>query len=471
MDERNDEQPENVQPTEPAFSWTQDDAIAEPPTSPGGPTGQASSQAFWQATAGQWSPTGDHRELGAQGDYGPNDYRSGAFGPSSNDPNGYASSDYGDHGPGGYGPGGYGIPEGGPSQPVRPRHARKALAVIAVGLVLTSAAAGVGIAYLSRSTASSAVGLTTSPASRSLTTSQIAAAVDPAVVDIDTNLGEGTGMIATSSGEIITNNHVIEGASTIRVSVDNGRTYTATVVGTDAKADVALLQLKGASGLPRVKFANSSQVTVGNAVVAIGNPGGQGVPTTVTAFAVTALGRTIVANDDVGTTETLTGMIQTDALIEPGNSGGPLLNSSGAVVGMDTAAVSADGSTPIGFALPMNRVLQIANEIKQGKSGPGISLGVVAFLGVAGETVSIGASTSATGVGLTYVDLSSPAALAGIQEGDVIIAFDGHATTTLAELATLIHALRPGDRAKVTFDNLVGGTQTATVTLAAAPPS
>jgi len=479
MDERNDEQSDHAQPTGPVFSSIPDDAVAEPPvSSPGEPNEQAPSRDFWQATAWQDNPlgssSGDHGERHGKDDYGPGDYSPGAWGPGSYDPNGYASGGYGGYGGyggGGYGPAGYGAPEIWPTRPARPRRARKALAVVAVALVLMSAGAGVGIAYLSRSTGSSAVGLATSPAGHSLTTSQIAAAVDPAVVDINTNLGEGTGMIATSSGEIITNNHVIDGVSTIKVSVDNGGTYTAKVVGTDAKADVAVLQLKNASALPTVTFANSSQVTVGNAVVAIGNAGGQGFPSTVTAGAVTALGRTIVASGDAGTTETLTGMIQMDALIEPGNSGGPLVNSSGAVVGMDTAAASADGATPIGFALPMNRVLQIANEIKHGEAGPGIVLGVFAFLGVAGQTVSIGGSTSATGVGLTYVDLASPAALAGIEEGDVIVAFDGHVTATLSELASLIHALRPGDRAKVTFENLVGGTQTATVTLAAAPPS
>jgi S1-C subfamily serine protease len=342
--------------------------------------------------------------------------------------------------------------------------------VIAVALILISAGAGVGIAYLSRSRQGSAA-LATSPAGHSLTTSQIAVAVDPAVVDIATNLGEGTGMIATSNGEIITNNHVVEGASYIKVSIDNGGTYNATVVGTDATADVAVLQLKGVSGLPTVKFANSSHLSIGTSVVAIGNAGGQGFPSTVTAGAVTALGRTIVASDDTGTTETLNGMIQTDALIEPGNSGGPLVNSSGDVVGMDTAAASADGANPIGFALPINRVLQIANEIERGKADKGIVLGVLAFLGIEGQTVYLQGSASTTGVGLEYVDPQSPAAAAGISEGDVIVAFDGHATANLSELATLIHALRPGDRAKVTFDNLIGGTETVTVTLGMAPPA
>ena len=278
-------------------------------------------------------------------------------------------------------------------------------------------------------------------------------------------------MIASSNGEIITNNHVIEGVTTINVVIEKRGTYRATIVGTDAPADVAVLQIKGVSDLPTVKFANSSTVRIGNAVVAIGNAGGQGFPSTVTAGAVTALGRTITAGDQNGVSESLTGMIQMDALIEPGNSGGPLVNSAGQVVGMNTAAASADGATPIGFALPISRVLGIANDIEQGKAGQGIVIGAVGYLGVAGETVSLNQSGSATGAGLEYVEPSGPAGLAGIQEGDVIVSFDGHATATMRELATLIHKLRPGDQAKVTFANLNGGTQSVTVTLGSAPPA
>jgi S1-C subfamily serine protease len=340
---------------------------------------------------------------------------------------------------------------------------------MAAALVLVSAGAGAGIAYVSRTTPGPAAGLAASPAGHSLTTAQIAAAVDPAVVDIDTNLGEGTGIIATSSGEIITNNHVVEGASTIKVLVDNGGTYSATVKGTDATADVAVLQIK-ASGLATVKFANSSGLAIGASVVAIGNAGGQGFPSQVTAGAVTALGRTIVASDDNGASETLKGMIQMDALIEPGNSGGPLVDSSGGVIGMDTAAASSDGATPIGFALPINRVLRIASDIEHGKAGGGIVIGSLAYLGIAGQTVSRDGGTG-TGVGLEYVGPGTPAAAAGIEAGDVIVALDGHATASFSDLASLIHKLRPGDRARVTFDNLTGGTQTVTVTLGAAPPA
>ncbi len=432
MDQWNDEQPERAQPT---------GALSPEPS--GAPVNPEVSQAPWTGAADQGLPPDNM--------------------PGSHGSGGYP--------PGGYPPGGYGPTGNQPTGPERPRRSRKVAALVAAALVLVGAGAGAGIAYVSRQNQGSAAGLVTSPAGHSLTTAQIAAAVDPAVVDINTNLGEGTGMIATSNGEIITNNHVVAGATSIKVMVDNRGTYNATVVGTDATADVAVLQLSGVSGLPTVKFANSSAVGIGNPVVAIGNAGGQGFPSTVTVGAVTARDRTIRASDQNGVSESLTGLIQVDALIEPGNSGGPLVDTSGDVIGMDTAAASVDGATPLGFALPVNRVLQIANDIEQGKGGPGIVIGVVAFLGVAGETVSLQGAGPATGAGLQYVEPGGPADQAGLQEGDVIVAFDGHATATMDELATIIHKLHPGDRVKVTFENPSGGTQTATVTLATAPPA
>jgi S1-C subfamily serine protease len=319
--------------------------------------------------------------------------------------------------------------------------------------------------------------LASSPPGKTLTTSQIEAEVSPAVVDIDTNLGEGTGIIAASNGEIITNNHVVEGATSIKVSILHRGTYTATVVGTDAKADVAVLRLSGVSGLPTVKFGDSSTIKVGSSVVAIGNSGGLNLlPSPATSGAVTALGRSITASDESGASgasENLKGMIQMNAQIQPGNSGGPLVDSSGEVVGMDTAAASTDSNsqTVIGFALPINRVLQIANDIERGKSGTGIVIGSVAFLGIAGETVQLQGSGQASGAGLEFVEPGSPADQAGIQQGDVIVAFNGHATTTMEALATLIHQLRPGDRATVTFLNTNGGRQTVTVTLGTGPPA
>jgi len=497
MDERNDEQRE--QQTEPLPPWTEPEATGTmPPESSSTPFGPGVTQAPWAGAADQEaSPAG---ALGgyvpassAPGGYGPDGRPPFGWGPDAYPPGGYPPPGYGPGGygpagyspetsppgayppgaypPGAYPPGSYGQTANQPAEPDRPKRSRKAAAIAAAALVLIGAGGGAAIAYASRQNQGTTAGLATSPAGHSLTTAQIAAAVGPAVVDINTNLGEGTGMIATPNGEIITNNHVVEGATSINVVIENRGTYKATVVGTDATADVAVLQVSGVRGLPTVKFGSFSTVRIGNPVVAIGNAGGQGFPSTVTAGAVTALGRTITASDQNGVSESLTGLIQMDALIEPGNSGGPLVNSSGDVIGMDTAAASADGATPIGFALPINRVLQIANDIEQGRGGQGIVIGVEALLGVEGQTVSIQGSGSATGAGLEYVEPGSPAYVAGIQGGDVIIAFDGHATPTMSELATLIHKLRPGDRVKVTFESSYGGTQTVNVTLATAPPA
>ena len=200
------------------------------------------------------------------------------------------------------------------------------------------------------------------------------------------------------------------------------------------------------SGLATVKFANSSAVVVGDSVVAIGNAGGQGFPSAVTAGAVTALNRTIRASNDSGGSETLTGMIQMDALIEPGNSGGPLVDSSGYVIGMDTAAASADGATPIGFALPINRVLEDRGRDRTGQGRQRDRHRHCRFPRDIGQTVLNRKRSDRRG--LVIVEPGTPAAEAGLQPGDVIVAFDGHATSTLSELATLIHKQHPGARVR-----------------------
>jgi len=514
MDEENEEQPERPRPSDPASSWLEPEANGSMPPAPAQIAGAAAPE-FVAASddpserlepnqplavpswGSGWSP--DARSPGQPGEPDPGtpgeplgtsaaqDPWNGVVGqdlPPGSSPygyppygyppggGGYGHDGYGHDGYGhdGYGHDGYGLADE-PSEPQRPRGRKVAALVVAV-LVIAGTGAGAGIAYsLRQNQGATSAGLAASPAGASLTTGQIAAAVDPAVVDINTNLGEGTGMIATSNGEIITNNHVVEGATTISVVIANRGTYTATVVGTDAPADVAVLQVNGVSGLPTVKFGNSSSLRIGNSIVAIGNALGRGGTPKLTTGTISALDRTITASDQngVGATlsETLTGMIQMNASIEPGNSGGPLVNSSGDVIGMNTAAASVDGSgVSVGFALPINRVLQVANEIEQGKAGPGIVIGVQAFLGIEGVTIA-----PSSGVGLEYVVPGSPADRAGIQQGDVIVAFNGQATPTIDELAALIHKLRPGDRATVTFKNPSGGTQTVPVTLAAGPPA
>jgi S1-C subfamily serine protease len=206
----------------------------------------------------------------------------------------------------------------------------------------------------------------------------VADQVDPAVVDVTTVLGggdiaAGTGMILTPSGEVLTNNHVIQGGTSLTVRVGGtGPERTARVVGVDAAADVALLQIEGASGLPTVSIGDSSAVHVGDTVVAIGNAlGRQGTPV-ATRGSITALDQSITALDAGSGTEALAGLIQIDAPIQPGDSGGPLVDADGRVIGMDTAAAGGfhrrPGSTE-GFAIPIGAAMSVVQRIRSGHAG------------------------------------------------------------------------------------------------------
>ena len=235
-------------------------------------------------------------------------------------------------------------------EPPRKHRGRQALGLTATAVVALAAGAGAGIALSNGS--SSATG---SVASQTvLSSSQIAAKVDPGLVDVISTLGyqnaeaEGTGIVLTSNGEILTNNHVINGATSIKVTdIGNGQSYKATVVGYDDSQDVAVLQLSGASGLKTATIGNSSTVSVGNSVVGLGNAGGAGGTPSVAPGQVTALNQSITASDEgSGTSEQLSGLIETNADIQPGDSGGALVNQFGAVVGMDTAAVTS--GSPLG---------------------------------------------------------------------------------------------------------------------------
>ena len=266
------------------------------------------------------------------------------------------------------------------------RRGRGVAALVAVA-VLVGGAAGAGVSGLVDHSSSPTVAISTAPpvkvtgsTSTSASVSQIVKKVSPAIVSITANDGdgsgdEGTGMIITSSGEVLTNDHVVDGAESVTVAL-NGSTkqLPATVVGTDADKDIALLQIQGESGLPTVTFGDSSQVQVGDQVVAIGNALALGDSPSVTSGIVSALDRTITAGDSASnSTETLTGMIQTDAAINPGNSGGALLNAEGEVIGMNTAAA---GSTPdgtsaedIGFAIPSNELESLVSGLRNGGDG------------------------------------------------------------------------------------------------------
>jgi S1-C subfamily serine protease len=309
----------------------------------------------------------------------------------------------------------------------------------------------------------------------------IAQKVDAAVVDVDTVLGyqnaraAGTGIVIKSSGVVLTNNHVVAGATSITVTeVSDGRTFTATVVGYDRSEDIAVLQMAGASGLPTATLANSSTVAVGDPIVAIGNAGGTGGTPTTVSGQVTALNQSITASDEgSGASEQLTGLIQVAADIQAGDSGGPLVNKNAQVIGIDTAATAGfryRASGGQGFAIPINSAVSIANQILGNQASDKIHLGQTAFLGV--DVTSVGADSNGSGgsgAGITGVEAGSPAESAGLGSGDVIVSVDGQPVDSPTTLTTLLDRHHPGDRVTIGWTDSSGQSQSAAVSLASGP--
>ncbi len=273
---------------------------------------------------------------------------------------------------------------------------------------------------------------------------------------------QGTGMIITPGGEVITNNHVITGATTITVTLFGSlRALPATLIDTDATDDVALLQIQGMSDLPTVSYGNSDDVQVGDAVVAIGNALGLSAGTpTVTQGIISAKGRTVEAGDTTGvTTETLGNMFQTDAAINPGNSGGPLVDSSGRVIGMNTAiASSEDGTTEaqnIGFAIPSNKIERLLPSLRD-RSVPNPAISGTAFLGISLETLTPEVRSAynfvpTQGAVVLEVQSGTPADTAGLEQGDVIVSFNGTPVTSADQLTTAIQSGHPGQSVAIRF--------------------
>ena len=316
--------------------------------------------------------------------------------------------------------------------------------------------------------------------------SAIAQKVDPALVDINSTFsyqgaqGAGTGIVLTSNGEILTNNHVINGATSISVTdVGNGKTYSATVVGYDNSQDIAVLQLQGASGLTTANIGNSSSLTVGQEVVAIGNAGGTGGTPTSAGGSVTALNQSITASDQLdGINEKLSGLIQVNANVQSGDSGGSLVNSSGQVVGIDTAGSSSyslqpgsgsGNSTGDGFAIPINTAMSIAQQIEAGQSSSTVHVGETAFLGVMLSTSNTSASTS--GATVAQVVSGGAAAQAGLTAGDVITSLNGQTVNSASDLSTIVAGLKPGQSVAIGYTDTSGQSHTGTVDLASGPPS
>ena len=275
-------------------------------------------------------------------------------------------------------------------------------------------------------------------------------------------IGVGTGMVLSARGEVVTNHHVVAGASTIRATVvSTGKTYDARVVGTDTTDDIAVLKLAGAAGLATVGPA-AQQARVGDAVTAVGDAGGSSASLTAAIGTVAALDQAITTQTSgAAEGEHLTGLIEVDADVVAGDSGGPLLNAAGAVVGMDTAASSGSANVT-GYAIPVTKVLRIVHRIDTGQAGGKIHLGASAFLGVELAERTSRATVAGTVAG-------TPAARAGLRAGDTITAIDGDPTRTATALRHQIAAHAPGDGVTVTWTDPRGMHHTRSVTLTAGP--
>jgi S1-C subfamily serine protease len=326
----------------------------------------------------------------------------------------------------------------------------------------------------------------------------IAAKVAPAVVDINVNFsyqnaqGAGTGIVLTSNGVVLTNNHVIDGATSINVTdVGNGRTYSASVLGFDPSQDVALIQLHGASGLRTAKLATSAP-SVGQPVVALGNAGGAGGTPSSAGGSITAVDQSISASDQLdGSSEQLSGLIEVNADIQSGDSGGPLVDTSGRVLGMDTAAsdqFSFQSNGGQGFAIPVDQAYSVAKRIRSGQGTDLIHVGAAAFLGVMvspsgsqsfgsggfGGFGSGGQSGNGSTVPGAYVSGTVPGTAArqlGLASGDVITSLGGQAVSSSSVLSQLMLLHHPGDRVSIGWTDSSGQSHTASVQLGSGPPA
>ena len=310
----------------------------------------------------------------------------------------------------------------------------------------------------------------------------VAARVQPGVVDIYTQLsngltGAGTGMILTPDGEVLTNNHVISGSTRISVElVATGARYSAIVLGSVPSEDIALLQIQGASNLPTVPLGRSSTVEVGDPIVALGNAGGVGGQPHTVSGSVQALNQAITATDLDGTNPTtLSGLIQIDARLEPGDSGGPLINKSGEVIGMNTAA-SANRrfrsiGDSVGFAVPIDRAAPFITQIEAGQASAAVRIGVPGQLGVVMSDPVAPATPGDPVAGVTVAEVipGSPAANAGIVPGDTLTEVDGQPATSPDAVSAQIKKHRSGEKLNFSWIDGSGRRRNATVILAAGP--
>lgn len=391
--------------------------------------------------------------------------------------------------PGGGGP----VPPDGwwsppPSAPPARRASRALAALVAVALILASAGIGAVVALAFENRSTTRITLPALPAIRGAGSSgpidmaAIENLVRPSTVNIMTEMrsGEsaGTGIIISDDGFVLTNNHVIADSTNVKVDVGGrGDVRSATVLGYDIADDVALLKMSDTRDLRPARIGDADEVRVGDPVVAIGNQLGQG--TKVTQGKVTGLNQQVTASDGRGgRTETLRGMIQIDAPIKPGNSGGPLVDAEGRVIGINTAA-SGRGLTlgvNIGFAIPIGRAMGIADQIRNGDESDGVHIGPRALLGVSvqpADEVSLGSPPPPVDRGALVIEVDGAGAAreVGIEAGSVIVGVDGRTVDDDDELREILGDFDPGDRVRVTWVDPSGDRRSGNARLREGPPA
>ena len=357
---------------------------------------------------------------------------------------------------------------------MRRRHRGLATFVASTLIVIALAGAAAAVVGTSQPSGGSATPAR-SVSDRELAASNIADRHDAAIVDIHTvlNGGEaaGTGIVLSADGEILTNYHVVEGASSITVTISNGsERYRARVIGSAPADDIAVLQADHASDLATVEVGDSSHLSVGDRVVAIGNALNQPGDPAVTEGTVTGLDRSITVRSEFGSAERLDNLIKTSAQLEPGNSGGPLFNDDGQVIGINTAAetgrFSVDRSSD-GYAIPIVHAVKIVRQIEAGDSTPEVRVGARAFLGVTVRTAPRFGGDG--GVLVAGVASDSAAGSAGILAGAQITAVDGVDLGSTSDLTDIMDTKRPGDRVRVEWVDRGGRQHAATVRLGISP--
>ncbi|GAB0101611.1 hypothetical protein JMUB6875_05750 [Nocardia sp. JMUB6875] len=314
------------------------------------------------------------------------------------------------------------------------------------------------------------------PALPPLDVDLVSRVAEPALVNITAGIrpyglgAAGSGIVLTAEGEILTSHHVIKGADTVTVSdVGTGATYTATVAGYDAGADIALLDLTGADGLPVARIGSSAPLHLGDDVLAIGNAGGTGSPTAV-GGPITNLDSAIVARNAADLSrKSLHGMIEVAAAVAAGQSGGALVDRYGSVVGVVTAA-SGDlqktlGKGPNGYAVPIDTAMNVVRQIRSGTPTDTVHIGPTATLGI------LTSDARPTGARIDVAIYGLPAYAAGLADGEIITALDDRPITSSQMLKAALNAHKPDDVVRLEISDPTGGRRTVSVTLTVGPPN